>query len=410
MIGSHSVFWKAGSMKRILAIALLLCSTAHAQQIPKIARQLSAPIATTDMVNDGLQPLAHIPWTSDEDIKRSAFGVSSGKDGIVPTGEYPTARYQIAQNYSGAGIWPKAGDARVSFCISRHNYVGARLGSSDSEIQFCRLYNNRDVCLWIAAGSGSANCQSTGNHCYGARIACYNEGSQAYRATQDTYADSLIGYFGDVKVAGSHQTTLTNVLFQHNTVRDCVFGATGGQLMNCIVNIQEDVTEWNTIDIPGVITRSTVGERNAKAGIEMGSRCSIRGGLVELAKWHHPAHTPSGKPCECVRIASGTQLAVINTLLVDGQGIDGAVGVHTVGPCHGLTIDCVVVGFELPADRLLVVDDAAHTNVDITFRINGAAKRIGGYIDIGAGWTGSIRLIDTANGKTMTLPQGKATK
>ena len=394
-------------MKRILAIVFLLCSTAHSQQFPGAVRPA---IGNVDTMNDGRESLKQFPWTSKLDIKRSPFGVAMGRDGLVPVGELPTARNQIVQNYQGTGILTKAGDGRIIDCISRHNYVGARLGSSDSEIRGCRLYNNRDVCLWIAAGVGSANCQSTQNHCYSARIACYNEGSQSYRAVNDTYADALIGYFGDVKVAGSNQTTLTNVLFQHNMVRDCVFGATSCHLMNCIVNVQKDVNEWNAIDIPGVITRSTVGPGNAKAGVELASRCSIRGGVITLVDWVHPMHTPSGKPCECVRIARDSELVVIDTSLVDNQHVDGATGVHIVGSCSGLKVDCVVYGFQLPDSRLLVIDDPAHTNgLDITFRINGATKPIDGYIRTGPGWTGSIKVIDTANGKTMVLPQGQAT-
>jgi hypothetical protein len=121
-------------------------------------------------------------------------------------------------------------------------------------------------------------------------------------------------------------------------------------------------------------------------------------------------HTPSGKPCECVRIARGSELVVIDTSLVDNQHVDGATGVHIVGPCSGLKVDCVTYGFQLPDSRLLVIDDPTHTNgLDITFRINGATKPIDGYIRTGPGWTGSIKVIDTANGKTMVLPQGKAT-
>jgi hypothetical protein len=394
-------------MKRSLAIALLLCSTVQAQQFPG-ARP---PIGTVDKINDGRQVLADIPWTSAADIKRSPFGIATGKDGLAPVGELPTVRNQIVQNYQGTGILTKAGEGRIVDCVSRHNYVGARLGSSDSEIRGCHLYNNRDACLWIAASTGSGNCQSNQNHCYGARIACYNEGSQSYRAVNDTYADALVGYYGDVKVGGSHQSMLTNVLFQHNMVRDCVFGGVSCHLMNCIVNIQKDVNEWNTINIPGVITRSTVGPGNAKVGVELGSRCSIRGGVVSLVDWLHPLHTPSGKPCECIRIVRGSELVVIDTSLVDDQDIDGATGVHIVGPCRGLRIDCVVHGFQLPAERLLVIDDAAHTNgLDVTFRVDGAVKPIEGYIKTGPNWTGSIKLIDTANGKITELPQGKATK
>lgn len=393
---------------RLLILLLTLCFAAPCCAANFADEPRLAAPAHADTMNDGREALEQFPWTSKLDIGRSPFGVTAGKDGLVPVGELPTARNQIVQNYQGTGILTTAQDGRIFDCISRHNYIGARLGSSDSEIRGCRLYNNRDACLWIAAGVGSANCQSTQNHCHTARIACYNEGSQAYRAVNDTYADSLIGYFGDVKVAGSHQTILTNVLFQHNMVCDCLLAATSGHLVNCIVNVQRDVNEWNSIDIPGVLKRST--KEDGKPGVVLASRCSIRGGVVTLVDWLHPVHTPSGKPCECVRIARGSELVVVDTSLVDNQNVDGAIGVRIAGPCSGLKVDCVAYGFKLPASRLLVIDDPAHTNgLDITFRINGATKPIGGYISTGAGWTGSIKVIDTATGKTMVLPQGKAT-
>src|SRR5689334_12334709 len=82
----------AGSMKRFLAVAFLLCSTAHAEQFGAAPRQLTTTIGTPDTVNDGLQTLATIPWTSDADIQRTPFGVSAGRDGLIPLGDYPTVR------------------------------------------------------------------------------------------------------------------------------------------------------------------------------------------------------------------------------------------------------------------------------------------------------------------------------
>src|SRR5437763_16314939 len=111
-------------MKRILAIAFLLCSTAHAQQYPGVVRP---NIGNVDTMNDGREALAQIPWASELDIKRSPFGIARARDGLVPLGEIPTARNQIVQNYQGTGILTKAGEGRIIDCISRHNYVGARL-------------------------------------------------------------------------------------------------------------------------------------------------------------------------------------------------------------------------------------------------------------------------------------------
>lgn len=352
-----------------------------------------------------LPPISDIPWTDTAEIARSAFGVSLVPDVATAPFAVPTWRSDVR------GVGMSVGDeGRIRAGLTQHSYVGAKIGSSDSRIVDTDSFNHRDSCLWIS--SGASNCESISGHCFGARIAVYNEGAQQFRMNGGTIADSLVGYFGDVKGQGSNQSTFTNVLFQHNMVRDCVFTCTSGHLVNCIVNVQEDVIDWNTIDIPGVITRSTVGKGNAKVGVELNSRCSIRGGVVELEKWHlvdkdtgKDLNTPSGRPCEAIRVMPNSELVVIDTLLVDGQGINGAVGIHIVGPCHGLKIDCMVYGFDQPNSRLLVIDDPAHvTGLDVTFRVK-AVKPFSGYV---TGSTGSVKIIDTASGKTIPAPQGKA--
>ena len=257
------------------------------------------------------------------------------------------------------------------------------------------------VAVWITAGA--SNAQSTQNHCYGARIACYNEGGSRYRAVQDTYADAYIGHLGDTKGEGSNQETLTNVMFQHNTVADCIFKAYGCHMVNCIVNAQRDVKKHDTLNIPNVINQT------GKIGVELGPRCTLRGGTVSLLNWKHSSNEFSGLPAKAIVVRGDD--CVIDTLLVDEDGIDGSVGIQLAGQRRDVRIDCMVVGFQQANERLLVVDDGAHTNsLDVTFRINGAVKPIDGYVKIGAGWTGSIRLIDTTNGRTIALPQGQATK
>jgi hypothetical protein len=224
-----------------------------------------------------------------------------------------------------------------------------------------------------------------------------------YRAVQDTYADAYIGHLGDSNGSGSNQETLTNILFQHNTVADCIFKAFGCHMVNCIVNVQRDVKKLNAINIPKIINRT------GKIGVELGDRCTIRGGTVALLDWKHPASEYSGLPAKAIVVRGDD--SIVDTLLVDDDGIDGSVGIQLVGRRRDVQVDCVVVGFQQANELLLVVEDGANTNaLDITFRINGMVKPIGGYIKIGAGWTGSIKLIDTTNGKTIALPQGQATK
>ena len=315
-----------------------------------------------------LLPTAAIPWTDPTDIAFSPFGDVRGIGAIVP---------------ADGSLF----DQRISHC-----YTGAKLDSSDGEISRCRLFNHRDACLWIAASAG--NCQSLNNHCYGARIACYNEGGAQYRAVNDTYADAFVGHLGDWQGGGSNQSTLTNVLFQHNTVADCVFKATGCHLNNCIVNVQRDVKQWNTIDLPGIITRT------GKIGVVLGTRCSIRGGTVELCGYKHTSHEYSGKPATAI-VVWGDDV-VIDTYLVDDDGVDGSIGIEMQGDRRCLRADCIVTGFHEPAARIFVAKGKCN-GIDLTFRLDHMAKPPAGYIDVRPDFTGSIRLIDTSTGKTVAL-------
>ena len=344
-----------------------------------------------DQLHDGGEKLPHIPWVSAEETKRSAFGVSFSRDGLVPTGEYPTVRNQIVQHYRGNGIFTRAGDGRIIDCISRSNYVGARLGSSDSEIRGCRLYNNRDACQWIERDAG--NCQSNQNHCYGGRMACFVGGAW-YRATLDTYADALVGYWGD-----GGQAVLSGVLFQHNPVRDALLRGGDQHLANCIINVQREVKNWNAFNVDG--WQPYYG----KVGVEMGYGASIRGGYVSLVNWKHPLDEVTGRPSEAIWV--NEDKCVIDTHIYDRDDVDGSVAIRVKGKRKGLRVDCMTEGFDRPQDRLLVVEDGANARgLDITFRVDKFVKPVNGYIDIAAGWTGSIRVVDTA-GKSHPLVQGR---
>jgi hypothetical protein len=278
-----------------------------------------------------------------------------------------------------------------------------KLPSSDTEIRGCRLYNNRDACLWIAAGAG--NCQSLNNHCYGARIACYNEGGGPFRATNDTYADAYIGFFGDVKSSGSNQNVLTNCLFQHNTTRDVVFRASGCHLVGCVINVQRDVQTYNqfTRALPGI----NYADKKVGAQID-GERCSIRGGTVELLDFKHPAHEYTGDASEAIWING--DLCTVETVLVDYDGVNGSIGIRVLGACKGLKIDCMTYGFHQSNDRIIVFHPTLVSNaIDVTLRVSGiTTKSIDDYVDIGSGWTGSFKVINTTTGATTTFVEGSA--
>jgi hypothetical protein len=351
---------------------------------------------------DGNQPLAAIPWTSAEEIQLSPFGSTYTADGVALDGEFPTTQNLIVQNFRGIGIAHRMPDGRIFDCVSRHNHVGAMLPSSDTEIRGCRLYNNRDACLWIAAGAG--NCQSLNNHCYGARIACYNEGGGPFRATNDTYADAYIGFLGDIKSSGSNQSVLTNVLFQHNTSRDVVFRASGCHLVGCVINVQRDVEQYNQFAdvLPDIVYKS-------KVGVQIdGERCSIRDGSVELLDWAHNLHTKTGNPSEAIWING--DLCTVDTVLVDYDGVNGSIGIRVSGARHGLKIDCMTYGFHESSDRIIVFQPTLSCKaIDVTLRVSGiTTKLIDDYVDLGAGWTGSFKVINTTTGTTTTFVEGSA--
>lgn len=352
--------------------------------------------------NNGRESLATIPWQDVTEIGLSAFG--------APHVANSTTRFITrgleASNYRGAGLVSPS-DGSIFDCRSHDNYIGAKLLTSDAEISRCRLYNNRDTCLWIANGSG--NCQSLNNHCYGSRIACYKEGGGFCRFLQDTYADSFIGY-----LAYGWQDTLTNILSQHNTVRDILLLGNTQSMVNCVVNVQKAVNEHTGLDISGVITRSCVPYASGfrKVGVEVGDVCSIRGGLINLVDWVHPNHTASGQPSECVWINDAATGVVVDTALVDGQGINGAVGVRVKGSVKSCKIDITTQGFAGALSKLLVVDNASSCDgLDVTLRItdNTSGKTLADYVDIGTGWTGvPIKMIDAFNGTYTELAVGSA--
>lgn len=339
---------------------------------------------------DGGQPIATIPWTSPAEIALSAFGASLG-DGY--TAKEPLERTsENVTNYRGIGI-KVANDGRIADSHSIHNYVGACLGASDSRIRDSDLVNNRDIGLWIARDAG--NCQSLMTHCYGARIACYNAGGAWYRSQADTFADSLVGFLGD-----GGNATICNTLFQHNAVRDCVFRGGVQHLSDCLIYCQREVKEFPAFIVPGLP------EFYAKVGVELGDECSLTGGLVELTDWKHPANEYSGRPAEAIWV-NGDDVRIA-TLLKDNDGIDGSIGIRVKRAVRNLRIDCTVVGFHDKNARIIVFDDPHCKGMDITLRVNGYQKPIDDYIDVAAGWTGTLKLVNTASGAVKTFTKGSA--
>lgn len=344
-----------------------------------------------DTPSDGGQPIAAIPWTDATEIDLSPFGVGF-KDGITAkllSGKPPYTRFR------GTGIVSLA-DGQIFDCKSETNWIGARLLSSDCEISRCRLSNNRDAGLWIAAGAG--NCQSLNNHFHGARIACYNEGGETFRSTQDTFADSLIGYYGDTKAGGSGQTTIVNGHFQHDSVWDVVFFGWACKLENCTLNVQREVVANSRFRIPGFP------EYDSKGGVLLaGNEGSIRGCDISLRDWKHPLNQYTGRAVPAV-VVWADDCEITDSNLVDADGLDGSVAVEIAGQRSGLKIDCTVRGFTQANERLISFAQGARcSGLDATFRIRGGERPITTYIDAGADWSGTWKVIDRSTHTTCTV-------
>jgi hypothetical protein len=93
-------------------------------------------------------------------------------------------------------------------------------------------------------------------------------------------------------------------------------------------------------------------------------------------------------------------LCEVCTRLVDADTLNNTIGIEINGDRNGIRIDCRVYGFEETGERILKVTGSMNgcENLDVTFRGDFVNLTYPGdetagvrkYIDIGAGWTGSI--------------------
>jgi hypothetical protein len=378
---------------------------------------------TANITIDGNQPVPTYPQSDGTEKDLSPWGATYTADGIGLDGQLATVQNVLVHHCRGIGIAHQQGDGRVLDSEVYNCHTGIRVPSSDMEIRRCRIYACRDACLFLARDSG--NIQSTDNHCYGSRIACYNEGAFPYRATGDTYADAWIGYFGSVY---GIRTVITNVLFQHNTTRDCVFSNYACSLEACVVEVMRDVQTYNQFASPTALVPNYA---DKKVGVELdGENCSIRGGVIELNNWINEGvpHIVTGDGAEAIRVTADG--CVIETDLRDSDTVNGSIGIRISGARKGLKVDCFVAGFdgtkdgfEGTNDRILKFTGTANNSqgLDITLRgdfqknikndddMPSETDGVEKYIDIATGtWTGTIRFINTRNGDIRVLTHGHA--
>lgn len=367
-------------------------------------------VLTDFVTRDGGLTLAAIPWTDTAEIALSTFGVSVGEDGPDECETLTRVSRKRVENFRGLGITAN-NDGRISECISTDNYIGAKLTSSDARIIDSDLFNNRDVGLWVAASA--ANCVSTHNHFYGARIACYNEGGEQFRSSNDTFADALVGYLGDTVGGGSAQAVISNALFQHNLIRDVVFRTWACRLVDCVINVQKQATVHNQFSISPITWVSLNGGTHKKVGVQFdGNENSISGSVVELNTYIAP-NTASGVPAEAIWI-NGDSCKVVDTYIVDADGVNASIGIRILGTRSDVKIDATFRGFADANAKCLIIDSPGNcVGLDIKLRIpvgsGGSAKTtLAEYVTIGTTYKGRIELINTTTGAVTTYVDGVA--
>lgn len=374
---------------RHILILLLLCSPLHAQ----------------GKVIDGKQKIADIPSQSADEIARSPFGKASVED--APAGDtiavadrvLPNVRDNVYQNWRGTGIAPTKQEGRILDCMESRCYVGAKLPKVDFEISRCRLFNNRDVNLWVAMGAG--NCYSHGNHCYGAQLSVYNEGAWQFREDLDTIADALVGSLYNA------QTTCTNCMWQHNKVCDCCVKGGYCQFIGCNFNVQLQIKEQNEFRIAGLPYIP------GKSGIEVdGDYCSINSSTIDVCNWINrndagePLEHPTGIPATAVVVNAHN--CTINATLIDSDGLDGTKGIVINNPIHALFVRCPVKGFGGKSEKALsFTANGSCAGLDAIIWVDGATKPLEDYVDLSGEWTGSVLIVDRVSGSIRAIVKGK---
>lgn len=360
----------------------------------------------------GKQTLPNILPTDSTELGRSAFGVTPG--GYRDSPSHLSIDKVISHHYRGGGLGIQALGSCFD-CQSHHNYRGADLLSSDIEISRCRLYDNRDMNLWIKRDAG--NCQSLNNHLYGSRIAFLNSGSVGGRSLQDTIADAWLGY-----VSYGWQEVITNSLLQHNTIRDFMLMGHTQRVSQATVIMHRSVNEEKSLNIidpsSGVtIARNTFPYQagvSCRVGIELGDFCSFEGGSVNFDDFMQSFFTSQDNPSEGTWIRSGCSGITLDTLMNEYQTIDGAVGVRVQGGNSTVNITLVTKGFAQTNSRMAVVNNGSTVKGlrmllfvmdNGTVAIPGSdpvqyypAKDLNEMITVSSGWQGNIELFDAQQG------------
>ena len=406
--------------------------------IPTLTQRLLS--STNPAFVGGGAPLSKVKFAADGTLTGGAITSSTQGFGTASDGQFQlvngldiNGQYSVGQGTHnalagvGPGILLDGQGACVQDCIVhgfKGNAVSARLlgfkvlnntvygaytgitGTSDSCFIGNTVFNCRDYGLYIPSLAG--NVYSAHNHYYGCNpdddtttsAAAYIGSSCVYcNFTDDRFADSIVG----VKNVYGQGISFVNCYWQHNTLYDLFLtGATGCQLTNCNISCMRSSTQYGA---------------NGKYGIwcESGSdRFTMQGGSINLATFA-TGITPNGY-ATCA-IFGADYCSMDNVSLTDEAAINGSKAIVLSGARSGFRAKGIkITGFEGTTSRVLVAASAPQ-DIDCEFHgefvdlTNPGTEDVSGikkYIDIAAGWTGSIKLIKGSTGATVSLTPGTA--
>lgn len=278
-----------------------------------------------------------------------------------------------------------------------NSFTGIQFRTSDCFAHGNTVAGMRDHGLHVMKDCG--NCYTWGNHFFGVNngepmsfLGTRGEAAliqgEGYRSVNDVFADSYNGLVVDVNNA-----QITNGFFQHNPQFDVRFTGPGSELHGCVVFAMASTSEY-----PNKVSISLEAER-----------CAVLDGTLELLNYA-VGHTQSGA---AIGIQVKGDKCTIRTRLVDEDTIDGTTAILIDGPRNGTRIDCRVHNFEGEHDRLLKATATMPACKDIQAEFHGnfadiddpgtESSGLKKYLDLGAGWTGTIKFVNMSDGETVTI-------
>jgi hypothetical protein len=273
-----------------------------------------------------------------------------------------------------------------------HCWNGIVAAGPDTQISGNRVASVRDHCLLVTSGAG--NCQSDGNHFFGAQWAIKVEsGAGAFKSTNDTFSDAPIGF--------------------ENALESGVSQIIGGFTQHCwsrniLCRAQTSIT--NTV----VRVARTSDQHQEIIGVEFprdmngdASRSSFLGGCIYMSDHSFEGDTdPDGS-------TAGMEIAAwwtnVNTAIIATTEYGNEKGIWVPSEIKGGTFYIRASGFTQSGDVIVDIDTASIEGT--TWIIE--CDQFDNAVDIPAGWNDSnsiqiIRHIPMAPSERTFLKPGQA--